>query len=193
MKAGYIRAMGYLHRLCLWISAGCILVITLVVPWGVFVRYVLSAPENWPGWLEGPLGFLRRGLGYDSSWPEPMAILLMIVFALLSAAVCYRDNLHIAVMSVPNMLPPRARLAMGWLAEIGMMCASLFMVIWGIALVSATWHNTIAEFPMLSTGIAYLPIPVSGAIVALFIVERLWTGKLFAQPEASSVTASSLE
>src|SRR5688572_13647549 len=102
MKAGYIAAMHVIHRLCLWISGLCILVVTIIVPWGVFVRYVLSDPGNWPSWLEGPLGFLRANLGYDSSWPEPMAILLMIVFALLSAAVCYRDNLHIAVMAVPD-------------------------------------------------------------------------------------------
>jgi len=193
MKAGYIRAMDMLHRLCLWISAVCILIITLIVPWGVFVRYVLSAPENWPGWLAGPLGFLRNVLGYDSSWPEPMAILLMIVFSLLSAAVCYRDNLHIAVMAVPNMLPPRARLALGWLAEACMIAASLFMVIWGIRLVLTTWHQVIAEFPMLSTGITYMPIPVSGAIVMLFIVERLWTGRLFAQPEGASIASVATE
>jgi len=193
MKAGYIRAMDLIHRLCLWISAVCILIITLIVPWGVFVRYVLSDPANWPGWLTGPLGFLRSVLGYDSSWPEPMAILLMIVFSLLSAAVCYRDNLHIAVMAVPNMLRPGARLALGWLAEICMIAASLFMVIWGIRLVLTTWHQVIAEFPMLSTGITYMPIPVSGAIVMLFIIERLWTGRLFAQPEGASIASVGTE
>ncbi len=169
MKAAYVRAMAWLERACLWISALCVLMITLIVPWGVLTRYVL---------------------GYGSSWPEPMAILLMIVFAFFSAAVCYRGNLHIAVMALPNALTPRARLLVGWLAELSMIGASLFMVIWGTALVETTWHQVIAEFPTLSTGITYLPIPVGGAIVLLFIVERLWTGKLFAEPEAGAIAAA---
>jgi TRAP-type C4-dicarboxylate transport system permease small subunit len=193
MKAAYVRAMDLIHRLCLWISGFCIVVITIIVPWGVFVRYVLSDPAHWPGWLAGPLGFLRANLGYDSSWPEPMAILLMIVFGLLSAAVCYRENLHIAVMALPDSLPPRGRIALGWLAEFGMIVANVVMVVWGIALVERTWFQTIAEFPTLSTGITYLPIPIGGAIVTLFIVERLWTGKLFAQVAAGTMSSAKAE
>ena len=193
MKAGYIAAMHVIHRLCLWISGLCILVITVIVPWGVFVRYVLSDPSGWPSWLEGPLGFLRKHLGYDSSWPEPMAILLMIVFALLSAAVCYRDNLHISVMAVPDAVSPRARLVLGWIAEMGMIAANVVMVVWGIALVERTWFQVIAEFPTLSTGITYLPIPIGGAIVTLFIIERLWTGKLFAPVEAGTIGKAQAE
>ena len=85
MRQQYVHAMELIHRLCLWIASLCIVVITVVVPWGVFTRYVM---------------------GHGSSWPEPMAILLMIVFSMLSAAVCYRDNLHIAVLAIPDNLPP---------------------------------------------------------------------------------------
>ena len=68
MKTSYIRAMDLLHRLCL-VIAGLCLVITIIIPWGVFTRYVLRV---------------------GSSWPEPMAVLLMIWFSFMSAAVCYR-------------------------------------------------------------------------------------------------------
>ena len=40
-----------------------------------------------------------------------------------------------------------------------------------------TWHQVIAEFPGLSVGITYLPIPVGGLITVLFIVERVWCGE----------------
>lgn len=170
MKSLYVRAMGMIHRLCLWISGLCVVFITIVVPWGVFTRYVL---------------------GYGSNWPEPLAILLMIVFALLSAAVCYRDNLHIAIMAVPDSVPPLARLVLGWLVELCMLLVSVFMVVWGLALVETTWPQTIAEFPALSTGITYLPIPIGGAILFLFVIERLWTGNLFAAPAAGSVASTS--
>ncbi len=172
MKSLYVRAMGLIHLLCMVIAGVCVVLITVIVPWGVFTRYVL---------------------GYGSSWPEPLAILLMIVFALLSAAACYRDNLHIAIMALPDALPPRTRTALGWLAEAGMLVASAFMVVWGIKLVDTTWPQTIAEFPALSTGITYLPIPIGGAIVFLFVIERLWIGRLFAPPDSSSVAAAARE
>ena len=47
----------------------------------------------------------------------------------------------------------------------------------GLLLVQTTWHQVVAEFPFLSVGITYLPIPVGGAITLLFIVERLWIGR----------------
>ena len=40
---------------------------------------------------------------------------------------------------------------------------AVFMVVWGDKLVEATWHNSIADFPSLSVGVTYLPIPLGGA------------------------------
>jgi TRAP-type C4-dicarboxylate transport system permease small subunit len=53
----------------------------------------------------------------------------------------------------------------------------VFMVIWGARLVGTTWHQSIAEFPALSVGVTYLPIPVGGAITLLFVAERLLIGR----------------
>jgi TRAP-type C4-dicarboxylate transport system permease small subunit len=43
--------------------------------------------------------------------------------------------------------------------------------------VGATWHQSIAEFPALSVGVTYLPIPIGGAITLLFVTERLLIGR----------------
>ena len=165
---GLQRALDRVSDGAIALAASALFGLVLVQAWQVFTRYVL---------------------GHGSSWPEPLAILLMIVFSMLSAAVCYRDNLHIAVLAIPDNLPPAGRTVLGWLAEICMILVSIFMLIWGIALVETTWPQTIAEFPALSTGITYLPIPIGGAIVLLFVIERLWTGQLFAAPEAASIAA----
>jgi TRAP-type C4-dicarboxylate transport system permease small subunit len=51
-------------------------------------------------------------------------------------------------------------------------------MVWkGIELVVATMHQTIPEFPTLPVGIVYMPIPICGAILLLFIVERIWCGE----------------
>jgi TRAP-type C4-dicarboxylate transport system permease small subunit len=162
--------MEFLYRFCLWTAGLCIVFITAIVPWGVFTRYVL---------------------GYGSNWPEPLAILLMIVFSMLSAAVCYRDGLHIAIMALPDSLPKGARRALGWIVEFCMLGAGAFMVVWGEELVKTTWPQTIAEFPALSTGITYLPIPIGGVILLLFVIERLWTGNVFVAPTTGSIAAPS--
>ena len=39
----------------------------------------------------------------------------------------------------------------------------------------ATWYQVIADFQSVSTGFSYLPVPLGGAIIVLFVIERLWT------------------
>ena len=68
------------------------------------------------------------------------------------------------------------------LVELVMGLLGLFMAIWGARLVEATWHQSIAEFPFLSVGVTYLPIPVGGGVTALLVIERLLTGRFFEEP-----------
>ncbi len=172
MRERYVRAMDALQRACLVVAATCLVVITVIIPWGVFTRYVLN---------------------YGSSWPEPMAVLLMIWFSFVSAAVCYREGLHIGVGVLPSLLSEGRRRALGWIVEVCMMVVSLFMLHWGVKLVRTTWFQVIADFQFVSTGMSYLPVPVGGMIVALFVVERLWTGRFFEQPDEGAVAAVSTE
>ena len=59
-----------LYMTCIWVAGLSVLAIALIIPWGVFARYVL---------------------GTGSSWPEPTAILLMMVFTFIGAAASYRS------------------------------------------------------------------------------------------------------
>ena len=153
--------MDAVHAACLFVAGSCLVVITLIVPYGVFTRYVLNSA---------------------ASWPEPMATLLMIVVSFLSAVVCYREHLHIGVGVLPALLGEPAKSLLGWLIEGCMMATNLFMLVWGLKLVQATWFQSIAEFPIVSAGVAYLPIPIGGALTALFVIERLLTREFFAEP-----------
>src|ERR1044071_6946667 len=103
MKAQYIRAMDAIHRACLIVAGACLVIITLVIPYGVFTRYVLNSA---------------------ASWPEPLATLLMIVMSFVSAIVCYREYLHIGVGVLPAMLDGKAKLALGWVLEMCMMATN---------------------------------------------------------------------
>jgi TRAP-type C4-dicarboxylate transport system permease small subunit len=172
MKAKYIRAMDSLHRASEFLAGACLVIITLIIPYGVFCRFVLNSA---------------------ASWPEPMAILLMIVLSFLSAVVCYREHLHIGVGVLPAFLKGAAKTYLGWILELCMLATNIFMLVWGISLVEATWNQTIAEFPLLKVGITYLPIPIGGGITALLVVERFMTQKFFAEPEAETVSGLTTE
>ena len=82
---------------------------------------------------------------------------------------------------------------LGWLLEICMLATNLFMVVWGIKLVEATWYQSIAEFPIVTAGMTYLPIPIGGALTVLFVIERLLTQDFFRQPEPETVSQISTE
>jgi TRAP-type C4-dicarboxylate transport system permease small subunit len=59
--------------------------------------------------------------------------------------------------------------------------------------VQATWNQTIAEFPSLSAGVSYLPIPIAGAITALFVIERMMNNAYFDPPHTSALDTISTE
>ncbi|MGH6922328.1 MAG: TRAP transporter small permease [Propylenella sp.] len=172
MQAAYIRAMDALQRVCMVIAGACLVIITLIIPWGVFTRYVL---------------------GFGSSWPEPMAVLLMIWFSFTSAAVCYREHLHIGVAILPNALSGWRRVLLGWVVELLMAGTNFFILVYGVRLVRTTWYQVIADFPIVSTGVSYLPVPVGGAIILLFVIERLWRGTLFGAPGEGALSRAALE
>jgi TRAP-type C4-dicarboxylate transport system permease small subunit len=155
--------MEWLYLLCIGLAGVVMLIMTIIIPYGVFMRYAVNSP---------------------ASWPEPAGILLMVLFSFIGGAAAYRAKAHIAVSTLLNMLNEGNRVRMERTADVGMAIIALFMIKWGVLLVQTVWHNTIAEFPELSVGVTYLPIPAAGVILLLFVIERLWLG----EPPATSFT-----
>ncbi|MGB8566272.1 MAG: TRAP transporter small permease subunit, partial [Pseudolabrys sp.] len=100
---------------------------------------------------------------------------------------------HIGVGILPALLAEPWKSVLGWLLEICMLATNLFMVVWGIKLVDVTWHQSNSEFPLVTAGMTYLPIPVGGALTVLFVIERLLTQDFFQQPEPDTVSQISTE
>ena len=82
---------------------------------------------------------------------------------------------------------------LGVLIELGMLFTNLFLLWYGINLVQVTWFQSIAEFPVVSVGVSYLPVPIGGLITSLFVIERLWTGRFFEGPSSESISTISTE
>lgn len=174
MAGLYRKAMDVAYFICVLIAGIALVVISAIMPWAVFTRYVLNSA---------------------ASWPETGAVLLTVVVTFFGAAACYRLGLHMNVSVVVDTLPKGARRITDFVVEIMMAIISVYMVVYGYTLCEATWNNTIAEFPWLRVGIAYSPIPIGGFITLLFIVEHLTIGRPRAEanPHAAPVQPVAFE
>jgi TRAP-type C4-dicarboxylate transport system permease small subunit len=161
--------MDALYLACVLLAGTALVLISAVIPWAVYTRYVLNSA---------------------ASWPEPTAVLLTIVLTFFGAAACYRLGIHMNVTVGVALLPRSGRRAADLLVEILMLVFAAFMVIYGYQLCVATWNNTIAEFPALRVGIVYSPIPLGGACTLLFIIEHLTIGRPAVAQDQHAATGS---
>ncbi|WNF53219.1 TRAP transporter small permease [Pseudomonas sp. SG20052] len=155
MKNLLLRINDRIYMTCIWVAGLSVLTISLIIPWGVFARYVL---------------------GTGSSWPEPAAILLMIVFTFIGAAASYRAGAHMAVAMLTDRIPPGVRNAMAIVSQLLMATICLFMTIWGTKLCLSTWNQFMSAMPTLRVGITYMPIPIGGLLTLIFVLEKLLLG-----------------
>jgi TRAP-type C4-dicarboxylate transport system permease small subunit len=140
---------------CIWAAGMAIFLMSLIIPWGVFTRYVL---------------------GTGSQWPEPIAILLMMVFTFIGAAAAYRAGGHIAVTMLTDRLPAPLQRLGERVVDLLMLGVCAFVVWYGTRLAGETLGQSIAELPWLPVGVTYAPIPIGAAATLLFVLERMLLG-----------------
>src|SRR5262249_7966608 len=119
------RALDALYWACVVLAGTALVLISAVIPWAVYTRYVLNRA---------------------ASWPEPFAVLLTIVLTFFGAAACYRQGRHMNIGVFVGMLPDGLRRIVAMLAEMLVGVFAVFMAYYGAKLVMATWHNTIPDF-----------------------------------------------
>ncbi len=154
MDPVYVRLMDRLYLTCIWLAGTAIFLMSLIIPWGVFTRYVL---------------------GTGSQWPEPIAILLMMIFTFIGAATAYRAGGHIAVTMLTDLLPARLRGVLDVVVDLLMALISVFVLWYGTRLCLETWGQSISELPWLPVGATYAAVPLGAAVTLLFVIEkRLW-------------------
>jgi TRAP-type C4-dicarboxylate transport system permease small subunit len=115
-------------------------------------------------------------LGSGSSWPEPVAVLLMVTFTFFGAAATYRAGGHIAVGMLTDRLPARLRWLCAKLVDVLMVLVCLFVIVWGSKLSMEMMRQGLAELPGLPVGYTYLPLPVGSLLTLLFVLESTFLG-----------------
>lgn len=155
MNHPVVRLLDGLYLACIWISGIALVVMCLVIPLGVFARYVF---------------------GFGAQWPEPIAILMMVVFTFFGAAAAYRAGAHIAVGMVTDRLPRVPQRLCAGFVHVAMLAVSLFVLVYGMKLVLGTMGQTLSELPWLPVGITYLALPLGSLVTLLFVLEHIAFG-----------------
>lgn len=155
MSERYLKWMDRLYLLAMTVAGISLLVMTIVIPIGIFSRYVLNRGE---------------------SWPEPVAIICMVTFTFIGAAVGYRAGSHIAVNMLTDRLPAGLKALCVKVVDVLMLLISLIIFWYSYLLCVELWEQPVAEFPILTSGESYLPLPIGSAILILFVLERLMFG-----------------
>jgi len=142
--------LGGISRLSLYLAGIGIIVMTVVVGWQVFGRYVLN---------DSP------------SWSEPLSLYLMLWFIMLGAAVGVRESVHLGLDIVRYVMPPAIQKAMDLLSLGLIVLFGIGMAYYSTLLAAGTWSATI---PVLGWpgGVDFIPMIVGGVMIAIFGLER---------------------
>ncbi len=141
-----------------WVSAVLVVALTVVVFIQVFNRFVLKTPL---------------------AWSEDMAMLLFQWVAFLGAAVGVKRMRHFGIELVVKALPERIRHGVELLVPLIMAIVALAMITEGWKLLALN-RMRIYSTMSLSYTWAFLPIPLSGALILLYLLQhevRRWGGK----------------
>lgn len=157
------RLSAAASSLLIGIAATGLVIMTAVVGWQVIGRYILSS---------------------SPSWTEQAAQVLMIWFAFLAAAAGVREGFHIRIVALEEAAGPRTRRVLQATGSLVVAACGLAMLVLGGELVLRTWSHTVPSLG-IPRGLAYLGLPISGALIFVFALEKL------VAPEAGEAPKSS--
>jgi TRAP-type C4-dicarboxylate transport system permease small subunit len=145
-------SLDHLARAVVAVSSVSLVLLVVFTGWQVWGRYVLNDTPT---------------------WTEKAALLLILIVALPMAAVGLRENTHLGIDMVVEKLPRRPR---RWL----MIANALVLAGFGVMMIVGSWPLVIGTWgraiPLigLPQGLQYAPLILTGALIVLFMVERVW-------------------
>lgn len=140
-----------MSRVLLGLAALGMCVMTGIISWQVFARYVLQA---------------------SPSWTEQASLLLMIWFIFFATAVGIREGFHIRITALKEAMPDRFHPAFDIGANIVTGLIGIIVLVGGFNLTGYTWTHAIPTLG-ISRGYAYIPLIFSGAMIVFYSLEHI--------------------
>ena len=139
-----------ISTIALYVAGVGMVIMTVIIGWQVFARYVLNDTP---------------------SWSEPLSLHLMLWFILFGAAVGVRESVHLGLDIVRYLMPESIQKLMD-LTSLGFIVLFGFAMTWySIMLAVGTWS---APIPVLGWpgGVDFFPMIAGGVLISLFSIER---------------------
>jgi TRAP-type C4-dicarboxylate transport system permease small subunit len=155
--AAVARLLSRLSYAALYLAGVGLVVMSVIVLWQVFLRYVL----NW-----------------SNAWTELSAILIMSWFIFLGAAVGVRENYHLGFDVLLYVLPDGSKKILRTISDVVVLAFAIGMVVYGIILMQLQWKEVMPGLGVTGA-MRYLPLAAGGVLIALFSLERMalrWSG-----------------
>lgn len=153
-----------MDKVLLILTGILIAVMSVLSVWQVIARYVLNTP---------------------STTSEEVIRMLLIWFALTSAAYVFGQQKHIAIVFVRDKLSIGGQLLLLRLSNIILLFVAIVLMIWGgIQVVNLTLTQT-APSTGISMAFMYGALPVSGLFVVFYAIYNLITGNIISAEEGS--------
>jgi TRAP-type C4-dicarboxylate transport system permease small subunit len=149
-----MNILDRLERLITVTTAVIMIVLSALICWQVFSRYVLNSS---PFWIE-----------------EISTISLMWI-GLLGAAACVWTESHMSLELVVSRLPETLRVWLRVATDIAIGAFAFVLCERGIFLVQRTMSGTLSSLP-IAVGITYLVLPIAGGLMVIFAATRAVTG-----------------
>lgn len=125
-----------------------------IVGWQVFGRYILDS---------------------SPSWTEQAALVLMIWYVMLASAAGVYEGFHIRIALLDEHLGAGA-VPLRRLIALIVLALGLVMAIYGFQLCWIVRGNVIPSLE-ISRAVAYAPLPIAGALIALFAFPQMLSGE----------------
>ncbi len=121
------------------------------------------------------LDVVARVAGHPLPWPQEMTSAFFIYGVFIGASAATRRNDHLQLLALTESMSGATRRAFEVMNRAVVMGVGLFFVVYG-------WQNFLTGFgsfrmpSMLPIAYLYAPIPLCGALVALFSLEQIING-----------------
>jgi TRAP-type C4-dicarboxylate transport system permease small subunit len=144
-------ALAIAQRVAIAVAGLGMVVVTAVVAWGVFGRFVLNDTP---------------------AWAEASALLLMAWVIMGAAAVGVREGFHMGFDTLRGLLPPGLARLFDVVSDAVVTGFGAAMCWYGAELAMGVWDATLPTLG-LPGAVEYLPITLGGLLIGLFGLERL--------------------
>ncbi|WP_057882599.1 TRAP transporter small permease [Tsuneonella troitsensis] len=146
-------------------GAAGLLAMTAIVGWQVFGRFILDA---------------------SPSWTEQASLILMIWYVMFAAAAGVHEGFHIRIALLEEKLGERAKPILRLVALV-VALLGLVLLVYGLQLCWLVRGNVVPSLG-ISRSVAYIPLPVSGLLMALFALPQIMSGTHPVEPHGEEET-----